>query len=838
MSRGIPKNLREAIEAKEKRELSPRVTNEHACLECPFKSRTCGSIGPQDSPFVIVGESPGQNEAIYGVPFIGESGELLRKMLASSGYLEGTHIEPYITNAVKCLPTGKKDQSSMANACKSCRANLIAEVAAFPRKVILALGASAVWSLTGDYRLKITQVRGQIFPSALAEYGIVATVHPAFLLRGGGSLPKFISDVKTATNFVRGIERVRYKDSTHTMLATPEDLRKVLQTLRGLCNGSTATNVSSPIYVGTDIETSGFSALEDHMLCHFFGWEDTHNYGIPKYAFKDPEYLSVIKELMEFRPEKVRYVWHNGKFDIQFFWELGIAARVDEDLMLLSYALDENKGLHDLEQVSNDAVAAPNWKGMLDAYRPNKDDSYEVIPPDVLHLYAGKDVSATLQSWRVLRERVRNDRHLEKLYTKVLIPSSFTLACIEFNGMEVDFDQQAKNEVRLQEEMYKLQYDFDTETIKLCNRVFNFNSPPQVSELLYEILKVPPIAGAINTRKSTLEALPKDPLISMILKFRKHSKAYGTYVRPLVEYKDEKGKLRPGHVKMDGRVHATYLLHGTVTGRLASRKPNMQNPPRDAEIRGQFCAAPDHMLIEVDLNQAELRCLAELSGCPDLMSIYLDKSHPGLHHEVSVTLFGEDYTDEDKMRAKAVNFGIVYGRTGASIADEFDMDPAEGERWVTGWAARFPVAWQFIQRCREAPLQGHLLITPFGRKRRFGVVNKQNMHSVQNEASNFPHQSIASDITLVANGKVIRHPDYRARIVNLVHDAGIHEVKNEPELVDQQASLIQQHMQVEATYWGLNKVPFQADVKIGTHWGRLNKYKIKGDHKFCLLKTM
>lgn len=787
------------------------VNKEHACVGCIFKTRTCGSSGPVDSPFVIVGESPGRNEMLHGVPFVGESGDLLKGVLARLGYTD-EYPAPYITNAVKCYPGTKKDQSSLANACKACRANLMAEIRAHPREVILALGAGALWSLTGDFRAKITHVRGTVYPSGLARRGVVACVHPAFLLRGGGSISKFRSDVGLATDLVRHIKRPTYIPSREVVVRSASRISQLHRGLVGRISRGTGTRQ----VVAADIETEGFRYLEHATMCLGVGWKAHVAYVIPEHLLKAPETKAFMEE------PKFEFLWHNGKFDIQFLHKLGVRARVDQDLMLLSYVLDENKGLHDLEQVSNDAVRAPNWKGMLDQYRSSPKASYREIPVPVLHKYLGKDVSATLQSFWVLKAKVDANPHLSKAYNKVLIPGSNFLAKVEYNGIKVDLDKIAANDRRLEAELDSLQKELNGITTLLFSKTININSPVQVATLLYDDLELV-TEGPKNTRKDTLEGLPKHDVVRIILAYRKASKARGTYVVNLLDrYTGKTGRtFKQGHIQRDGRVHATYLLHGTVTGRLASRKPNLQNIPRDANLRSQFCADIDNVLYEVDLNQAELRCLAELSGDEGLMAIYLDDEHPGLHHEVSVTLFGPNYTGEHKMRAKAVNFGIVYGRTGASLADEFDLSVDEGNRWVDGWFKRFPRAGEFIQACRNAPLQGLALFTPFGRMRRFGIVNRQNRNSVENEASNFLHQSIASDITLIANAKAVDDSKYRGIPVNVVHDSGLHETEAEPENVRTQIALVKHYMEAEPKLWGLTKVPFKADAKVGTHWGEL-----------------
>jgi DNA polymerase len=532
--------------------IKPNKNN--ACQSCVFKTLTCGAAGPVDSPFVIVGESPGKQEMLYGRPFIGQSGDLLKNCLTQLGfYSHGDLPEPYITNAVKCVPDGRKDQNIMQKACHCCRETLMQEIRAYPRKVILALGASAAWALTGDFKLKITQIRGTVYPSPLASEGIVTAVHPAFLLRGGGSLQKFKADVGQAVDLLTKKPRPRYKDSNHIVLETIDDFYRVAKRLDYTVWWHQALDLG-PVAIGTDLETSGFSALENYILSAHFGWEDTINYVVPERIFEldgdtgeplHPAYLEAVRLFYQYTSDRVRFVWHNGKFDIQFLWALNIAARVDEDTMLLSYTLDENPGLHDLEQVSANAIGAPNWKAMLDKYLPNKNSSYAIIPRPVLYKYGGKDIASTIQSFRVLRAQVQADEKLERAYTMVMLSATKLLAKIESNGIYVDRQQNAENKVILTQEIAKIEAEFNAETIQLCNKTFNLNSPADMANVIYGHLQIEPLKGkGYSTGKDILEALPPHKLIKLLLEHRKAKKQLSTYVVNLLPRQDPKVKKR------------------------------------------------------------------------------------------------------------------------------------------------------------------------------------------------------------------------------------------------------------------------------------------------------
>jgi len=804
------------------------------CDGCPFKGATCGSRGPIDSPIVIVGESPGKTEIKEGRPFAGISGQLLESIISKYG------VEPYITNAFKCHPPqNKKDQGTLAIACRACHSKLDAEIRRHPRKVILALGAGAIWSLTGDYSLKITSVRGKLFKSDYAEHGIVAAVHPAFLLRGNGSLPKFKDDVMYAYDLLAGKPPKTHIVPHYSILTTDRQVEAVRKKIL-----RRAYKQGSAIPVASDLETSGFCPVDDYILLGGLCYDPRHVYILPEELIKKP--TTAVKNLMELPEDKVRWVWHNGKFDNGFLQHNGINSRVDEDTVLLSYALDETKGMHDLEQVSKDLIGAPDWKGMLEEYLPYKGASYAHIPAPVLTKYAAYDISNTLQDFFVLRERVAKDAHLEKLYTRTLIPASELLVDIELQGLRVDVPKAIENENRILAAMEEPKEILNRYARKLMGTDINPNSSQQMCVLLYDKIKIP-VKKERSTDKKIIAMLPRHPAVVALTDYRRLSKAYSTYVRPLIPPKSRKTKVTKAqkhYVHSDGKVHSTYLLHGTVTGRLASRNPNLQNIPRDPHIRSQFIADPGHVFIEADLNQAELRCLAELSGDPVLMEIYL-KNEISLHDKTTQAIYGkpsdwtpkqvqyylqmfgcavEDIPGEQKMRAKAVNFGIVYGREAPSLAEEFKLPVYETERWIQAWATTYSTAWNFIQRCRNAPNRGQVLITPFGRKRRFGIVTPENKQTLENEAANFPHQSIASDINITAARKtrpLIR--PWGVRIANLVHDSTLLHAPLDPEVCLNATKILIENMENEAPNWGLKKVPFKADFKIGTAWGSLEK---------------
>lgn len=783
------------------RSYTPRC--ETGCKDCFFRGKKVGGRGPIDSPFVIVGESPGFQELIGGVPFIGPSGDLLEQVLQEFNVAQ--LVDPYFTNAFKCLPR-VKDQTTLPQAAARCHDHLIEELRTHPRIVILALGAPALWSLTGDYSLKITKVRGKVFESPLASRGIVASVHPAFLLRGGGNIKQFREDVGLALERFRGIDRLPTWATRYITLTRPSQVRALAK----LLNSLTTDDV-----IGADDETSGFSFFSDRILSSGFSFR-------PGFVYIVPGELTIP----ELYTSPAKYVWHNGKFDVKFHWVKGEPARVDEDTMLMSYTLNEKRGFHDLEQVAGDKLGHPNWKGMLEKYLPKKNVSYEVIPPPILHKYQALDINSTRQLYYHFAPKLEEAPESLQLYRDVLIPASHFLAKVETRGITLDTEWVQKNATYLGEQCIRLEGEINKVSREVMGADVNVRSPKQLQELLYTRLKLGPLQ---STDEDHLKKLPRHPVVTNLMSYRTVHKQRSTYVTPLLEL-----------MEPDGRIHSTYLLHGTATGRLSSRNPNLQNIPRDPLIRGQFVAGDGKVFIEPDLSQAELRSLACLSADPGLLAIFCDTDR-SLHNEVASDLFGKDFDEEQKMIAKNINFGIVYGITEFGLLDQLENaePPIKGysskdcREWIFGWAARFPVAWAYIQRCRAAVRRSETITTVFGRKKRHGVIARERLKDLENEASNFPHQSIASDIVLTTCTRVDDYilERWGAEICNLVHDSALIRIDEDEEKMRECCTFVMEQFTSTPRMKGLTRVPFKSEAKIGRRWGSAKAAKQMAERK-------
>lgn len=768
------------------------------CEGCPYGGPRVGGKGPLDSPLVVVAESPGKSEVRAGYPLAGMSGKVVHQFIKED--------EALFLNAMECFPRPKvKNERKTKRAIGCCEQRLFSQLYAHPRRLIITMGAPALQAICRDHSLKITQLRGKLLTDsgAQAEIGVLPMLHPAALMRGMGSFRQWREDIAYAKRLLEGGPVSRFNEPKTINvdwgeLGSFERFNEAIRTLEGY-----------RLFTG-DIETATLGFFEQDRRVLDIGIQAVDDPSNVVYRF-DPHWLEPVHSpligLLEHH--RYRWIWQNGKFDINYLWNVyGIQGHVDEDTILLSYARDEIPGSHDLDMIASDVLDAPDHKGMIDKYLPKKNSSYALIPDEPRIKYLGLDVAKTTQVYQALRPQIAEDKHLEKLYTQTLIPASKMLAEVERNGVWVDQEVVKKNEKeykqRIAENEIKIQ--------ELVGREINPNSWQQVSYYLYKELKLPDKAKG-STAEDVLKNLPQVPFVKQILEHRGLVKLYGTYIKSIW-----------GHIKEDGRVHSTYLIHGTETGRLSSRNPNMQNQPKLATIKNQFAAMPGRILLEIDLKQAELRVLAALSQDPDLCHIFA--TGRDLHDEVAREMFGvppaQKPTDIQRRDAKAINFGLIYGLSDFKLALDLGITKEEAADYIQAWFDSFPKAYEFIQKCREAPARFQTIVTCFGRKKRPRLVTRENLRHLQNEACNFPEQSTASDITLHAAIRSIE-PVKPSLLVNLVHDSIMLDLDDDRSEIVRCGSIIAEEMRKVPREFGLDLVTFESDAKLGTHWGSMEE---------------
>lgn len=586
----------------------------------------------------------------------------------------------------------------------------------------------------------------------------------------------------------------------------------------------------------SDIETRGLEYIDNRVIAIGFAYSENDAIIITALT---PRVLEEIQKL--YSRKEVNFIWHNGKFDCtRLKWLAGIDARIDDDTMYMHYAgINEKRGTHGLKDLGRIYLQAPDWDAKLNYIKKEwcrkngckqADFKYDYIPPEVLIPYHAFDCVATFRLKRVLKPLMRPNSHF--IYGKI-IEAANVFKKVELNGVQVDIEyledleldlekqiKEANVEIRNTAKEYwnPLQYAKATGAKAVATTSFNYKSPKQLKWLLEKVVGHP-IAG---TDKKVMEDLfdevgNKFPVINAIKNIRKLTKYMDTYVQGI-----------RGALAEDCRIHASYNLHGTETGRLSCSEPNMQNIPRDKKIKNIFIAAEGKKLVQLDYSQAELRVLAYLSGDEFLTDVYV--SGRDLHDAVAEKMFGPGFTKEQRVQAKTINFGIAYGRGPASLVEAFGMTMVEAKKLIDDWFESMPKVKEYIAQTRRGVYHNECPTTPLGRERHF-IITYDKMYHIQNELVNFAIQSIASDCTLFSLCEIQQYIEEnglqnRAKIIISVHDSIIIEVDDDDSLIAELARVSQEIMaSVPKKYLPNLNVPFRADVEVGYKWGALEEWK-------------
>ncbi len=748
----------------------------------------------------IVGEAPDNQALVHKRPFMGSSGATLRNIFSALGASELERIA-WLTHAVPYRTTGKRPPT--AEEIQFYREGLLEELRAANPRVVLLAGGTALHSVSGDKNLKITHERGK-----LREYEGLTCLpcfSPGNVRHNPGNYRFLKSDIAEAVRLARTGKR-REPPAVTYKYVPPHLWDKAVDKI-----------IVSGGIKSADVETTGLDIQTDFILD--LGVEITPGFTLvfmDDFSFGSPLNTSLQRL---FDPSNgLQWRWHNGKYDCAMLQAVKLPARVDHDTLLAHYCLDENQGGHDLKTLSMELLGADGY----DLTRKEKENMASV-PPKKRHSYMAKDVCYTTGIADIILPKVERDPDLKKLYYETLIPVSNLLTHIEANGIGLSLERLAALDKKLTEERDAL--------TKACRELigdpeFNPKSPTQVKKILYlgEPWRLKPLKKiGMTTRELALERYeskfrragrtdsPVYQFLVMLRKLRKINKRKDTYVD---------GFRR--RIAGDGRVHPTFKQHGTTTGRLSASDPPTHAIPREPEVRAIVEAAKDNILLEIDWSQVELRLLADKSRDPGLVKVYVneeDLHDEVVHSVIKPTLPHITEYVEQRYQAKIVNFGTAYGRTADSMSTDYDLPLQDCEAIIGGWKRRFPVANAFLESQAARAMSGQPMITRFGRKRRFGLITRETRNHIQNQAKNNDIQSEASDLTARCAVELRRILPDDVKIINMVHDAILFELPNNPQRIRETASLCIRTMEQWAKDFFQSPVPFVADGKIGRSWG-------------------
>jgi DNA polymerase-1 len=537
-------------------------------------------------------------------------------------------------------------------------------------------------------------------------------------------------------------------------------------------------------------------------------------------SLEDARQLSVEALVAALRPlladDAVLKIMHDAKFGLEVLNRAGIATISPlDDTMLISYAQDAGRHAHGRGELS--ALHLGHTPMLLDQVTGTGRNrlSFAGVALERAAAYAGEAADVTLRLWQMLRPQLRGNKALAlyELTDRKLIP---ILAAMEESGVLVDrADLQAMSkdfEARMAE--------MEIEIHKLAGQKFNIGSPKQLGEILFEVLKLPggkkSKLGAWGTDSGVLEGLAEQgaDIAQRVLDWRQLAKLKSTYADALVE------KIDPA----TGRVHTSFAMAATTTGRISSNDPNLQNIPirtqEGARIRKAFIAAPGYRLVSADYSQIELRLLAHVANIPALKDSF--SKGEDIHARTASEVFGvpiEGMDSATRRRAKAINFGIIYGISAFGLARQLNIPGGEAKIYIDAYFKRYPEIRDYMENTKEQAREDGFVMTPFGRRCWIPRI-KDKMHGLrayaERQAINAPLQGGAADVIKRAMVKLpaaLRDAGLSARLLLQVHDELLFEAAEDE--AEATAAVAQTVMQNAVTI----SVPLQVETGIGQNWG-------------------
>ena len=536
--------------------------------------------------------------------------------------------------------------------------------------------------------------------------------------------------------------------------------------------------------------------------------------------------IAVLKPLLE--DPSVLKIGQNLKYDYNVLARYRVFIASLDDTMLLSYALDAGKGGHGMDELAMRHLghACISFDQVM-AHAPGKksEKSFAEVPIDKAMEYAAEDADVTLRLWMMLKPRLAAE-HRTTVYETLERPLVPVIADMERTGIMVDRTILSRLSSIFAQELARL----EDEVNGLVGHKFNLASPRQLGELLFDRLKLPggkkTKTGQWETRAGFLddlaanEELPPDArkLINTMLEWRQLTKLRSTYTDAL-----------PGYINPNTeRIHTSYSLAATTTGRLASSDPNLQNIPvrtkEGREIRTAFVAKEGMKLVSADYSQIELRVLAHIADIPQLKKAFDDGVD--IHAMTASEMFSVpliDMTPDVRRRAKAINFGIIYGISAFGLANQLGISKQEAAAYIKTYFERFPGIRDYMDATkRNAHEQGYVE-TIFGRRIHYPEINTRNPGMrgfFERAAINAPIQGSAADIIRRA---MIRMPEAlaeagldSARMLLQVHDELVFEVKDAQ--VHKTLKTVAQVMEGAALPAVSLSVPIHVDAKAAENW--------------------
>ncbi|MDR2539089.1 MAG: DNA polymerase I [Chlamydiales bacterium] len=562
-----------------------------------------------------------------------------------------------------------------------------------------------------------------------------------------------------------------------------------------------------------DTEATHVHPMLAQMVGIGFAIQAGHAWYVPLNGMLSKEVvMKKIKPLLE--KKEIGFIGHNMKYDLHILKNETISLQsIHFDTILASYLLHPNTQRHNLDELSLQRLNREKIPIESLIGKGKKQTSMLNVPLDLIKDYCCEDVDCTLQLKEQLEPELQ-EQGLFALFTKVEIPLIFVLAEIERNGIYVNIKTLEKTSLALSSKILHL----EQQIYELSGQKFNLNSPKQLNLILFDKLQIKPpkkTTTGYSTSIDVLDVLKEEyPIVKKIIEYRTLEKLRSTYADAL-----------PLQVNpMTKRIHCTFNQSTAATGRLSCQNPNLQNIPIRTEegkkIRQAF--EPQELgysFLSADYSQIELRILAHLSEDPALIQAF--NNQEDIHSYTASLIFGiplSEVTPTMRYQAKAVNFGILYGKQAFSLSQDLNLSYKEAESFIATYFQRYQKVKDFIEFCEETAQKTGKVVTITGRQRPIAEIHNKNPSiraSAKRLAINTPLQGSAADLIKIAMIQVdhyLKQSSKKAKMVLQVHDELLFETSDQDIL-----SLGKEVKQIMENVMSL-KVPLVVDIAIGKNW--------------------
>ena len=575
--------------------------------------------------------------------------------------------------------------------------------------------------------------------------------------------------------------------------------------------------------ISIDTETSSLNPMEADLVGISVCYSPNEAYYIPLKHKTDKclEKTLVLGKIKKvFEDPSIKKVGQNIKFDHMILKRQGIDVEPIEDTMLLSYTLDAGINRHNLDTLS-DIHLNHKTISFKDLVGSGKNKMiFEEVDLKKATEYAGEDADVTFRLFESLKTRLDEEK-LNRIYEFFEKPMIKILSEIEMNGIKINSEYLKKLSKNFTDKIKKI----EKEIFSLAKKEFNIGSPKQLGEIIYNDLKIAKLKktkkGSLATSASVLEdlAFKGHKFPSLVLDWRQLSKLKNTYTDALQEHINSK----------TNRVHTSFLLAATNTGRLASSDPNLQNIPIKTddgrEIRKAFVAEKNNILISADYNQVEMKILSDLADVKELKKAFVNKED--IHTLTASQVFNVPIKKVDenlRRKAKTINFGIIYGITQYGLAKQISVSNQEALEFINAYFKKFPEIKEYMDKTIKFCRKNGYVNNIFGRRIHLRGINDKNfsVRSFQERAAiNAPIQSSAADIIRLAMIKINElgksKKIHDAKMLLQIHDELVFEcLKSNQAAVEK---VVKKAMEsVSSSEYHMFTIPLDVNINSGNNW--------------------